>query len=232
MASSGSKGKRLPISCQACRTRKIRCSRDGRPCQTCVRRGLRAEDFIYIGQPRLSAEQPLDSVVQTELRARIRTLEELLRKQMNLQPVALTADTVSTLRGTSAGDFSGPETWDTLGPMLDNVGTLHMSPSGHMRYMPLASQWESLVVNGPTAECFLNSDLDIAEDDNYLKILLAGNGSGTRSEMLSILPPGLHCATLKDVYFQVLSSVCCMGKKIKKTLADNTVLSHSSRPNV
>ena len=104
MASSRSTGKRLPISCQACRTRKIRCSRDGRPCQTCVRRGLGAEDCIYLGQPRLSAEQssPGDSAVQNELLARIRNLEGLLQKQMSSHAGTPTGGAVSPLGGTSA----------------------------------------------------------------------------------------------------------------------------------
>ncbi|KAJ5824490.1 hypothetical protein N7447_006830 [Penicillium robsamsonii] len=216
MASSRSTGKRLPISCQACRTRKIRCSRDGRPCQTCVRRGLGAEDCIYLGQPRLSTEQssPGDSAVQNELLARIRNLEAMLQKQMTSHASTPTGGAVSPLGGTSAaGSFSEPdvssglETWDSLGPMLDNVGTLRTSSSGHVRYVPLASQWESLVAKSPAAECLQNLDSDVAEDDDDLQIPLAKNGSISRAELLAILPPGRYCDTLKDVYFQVFSTV-------------------------
>ncbi|OQE04373.1 hypothetical protein PENVUL_c034G01157 [Penicillium vulpinum] len=210
MSSSRSTGKRLPISCQACRTRKIRCSRDGRPCQTCVRRGLGAEDCIYLGQPRLSTEQssPGDRTVQNELLARIRNLEAMLQKQMTSHTGTPSGGGVSPLGGTSAaGSFSEPETWDSLGPMLDNVGTLQTSPSGHVRYVPLASQWESLVAKSPAAECLRNSDSDIAEDDDDLQIPLARNGGISRAELLAILPPGRYCDTLKDVYFQVFSTV-------------------------
>ncbi|KAJ5788169.1 hypothetical protein N7457_003159 [Penicillium paradoxum] len=215
MASSRSTGKRLPISCQACRTRKIRCSRDGRPCQTCVRRGLGAEDCIYLGQPRLSAEHGSsgDNIVQNELLARIRNLEALLQKQMSAQTTP-SGGALSPLGGTSAaGSFSEPdigsglEAWDTLGPMMDNVGTLHTSPSGHVRYVPLASQWESLVAKSPAAECLRTADSDVAEDDDDLQIPLAKNGSISRAELLAILPPGRYCDTLKDVYFQVFSTV-------------------------
>jgi hypothetical protein len=216
MASSRSTGKRLPISCQACRTRKIRCSRDGRPCQTCVRRGLGAEDCIYLGQPRLSTEQssPGDSIVQSELLARIRNLEALLQKQMASNAGTPNGGAVSPLGGTSAaGSFSEPETLDSLGPMLDNVGKLHTSPSGHVRYVPLASQWESLVAKSCAVECLPNLDSDIAEDDDDLQIPLARNGSISRAELLSVLPPGRYCDTLKDVYLQVFSSVCYVREK-------------------
>ena len=215
MASSRSTGKRLPISCQACRTRKIRCSRDGRPCQTCVRRGLGPKDCIYLGQPRLSTEQSLpgDSAVQNELLARIRNPEALLQKQMTSNAGTPTGGAVSPLGGTSAaGSFSEPETWDSLGPMLDNVGKLHTSPSGHVRYVPLASQWESLVANSSAADCLPNLDSDIAENDDDLQIPLARNGSISLDELLAILPPGRYCDTLKDVYFQVVSSVCCVTR--------------------
>lgn len=220
MASSRSTGKRLPISCQACRTRKIRCSRDGRPCQTCVRRGLGAEDCIYLGQPRLSAEQSSpDSAVQAELLARIRNLEALLQKKMSSQAGTPSGGAVSPLGGTStAGSFSesdvGPGIeWDNLGPMMYNVGSLHTLPSGHVRYVPLASQWESLVAKSPAAECLSSTDSDIADDDDDLQIPLAKNGSISRAELLAILPPGRYCDVLKDVYFQVFSTVCVVDYK-------------------
>jgi hypothetical protein len=181
-----------------------------------VRRGLGAEDCVYLGQPRLSAEQGTtgDSTVQNELLARIRNLEAMLQKQMNAHAGMPTGGAVSPLGETSvAGSFSEPdngtgrEAWDTLGPMMDNVGTLHTSSSGHVRYVPLASQWESLVAKSPAAECLRTADLDIGEDDDDMQIPLAKNGSISRAELLNILPPGRYCDTLKDVYFQAFSTV-------------------------
>lgn len=211
-SASRSSGKRLPISCQACRTRKIRCSRDGRPCQTCVRRGLGAEDCIYLGQPRLSSEQtsPADPAVQNELLARIRNLEGLLQKQVNSQAGTPTGGASPLGALSVSGSFSeseigtGLDTWGS--PYLGNVGTLHTSPSGHVRYVPLASQWESVVATSPAADCLRNSDSDITDDDD-LQIPLARNGSVSRAELPGILPPGRYCDTLKEVYFRVFSPV-------------------------
>ncbi|KAJ5815216.1 hypothetical protein N7474_006993 [Penicillium riverlandense] len=213
-SASRSSGKRLPISCQACRTRKIRCSRDGRPCQTCVRRGLGAEDCIYLGQPRLSGEQASSGDMRHhELLARIRNLEGLLQKQVSSQ-AGSPAGAVSPLGALSAtGSFSdsdmGPgfETWDSSTPMLGSVGSLHTSPSGYVQYVPLQSQWESVVAKGPAAECLRNPDSDAAEDDDDLQIPLARNGSVSRAELLSILPPGQYCDNLRDVYLRVFSPV-------------------------
>jgi hypothetical protein len=178
-------------------------------------------------------------VVQNELLARIRNLEAMLQKQMTSHASTPTGGAVSPLGGTSAaGSFSEPdngsglETWDSFGPMLDNVGTLHTSPSGHVRYVPLASQWESLVAKSPAAECLQNFDSDAAEDDDDLQIPLAKNGSISRAELLAILPPGRYCDTLKDVYFQVFSTVCRVDR-YEGTLADKALgFSYSSRPDI
>ncbi|KAJ5084224.1 hypothetical protein NUU61_008803 [Penicillium alfredii] len=215
MASRAS-GKRLPISCQACRTRKIRCSRDGRPCQTCVRRGLGAEDCIYLGQPRLSVEQSSsgDATAQNELLARIRNLEGLLQKQVASQAGTPSGGAVSPLGAPSVtGSFSESEmglagdAWDSWNPMLGNIGSLQTTTSGHVRYVPLMSQWESVVAKSAAADCLRITDSDIPEDDDDLQIPLARNGSVSRAELLAFLPPGRHCDTLKDVYFRVFSTV-------------------------
>ena len=210
-ASSRSSGKRLPISCQACRTRKIRCSRDGRPCQTCVRRGLGAEECIYLGQPRLSTEQPTaDPTVQNELLARIRNLEGMLQKQVHSQAGTPAGNSpiggVSTSESFSESDFGTGMDWDFKSPILGSVGNLYTSPSGHVRYVPIASQWGSVVAKSPAAELLRDSESDITDDDD-LQIPLAGNGSISRSELLGLLPPGQYCDTLKDVYFRVFSPV-------------------------
>ncbi|KAJ5232708.1 hypothetical protein N7468_005664 [Penicillium chermesinum] len=90
--------------------------------------------------------------------------------------------------------------------MLGNIGTLHTSPSGHVRYVPQASQWESVVAKSSAAECLRDSDADLVDDDD-LQIPLARNGSISRSELLGLLPPGQYCDTLKEVYFRVFSPV-------------------------
>ncbi|KAJ5102958.1 hypothetical protein N7532_003487 [Penicillium argentinense] len=207
-SSSRSTGKRLPISCQACRTRKIRCSRDGRPCQTCIRRGLGAEDCVYLGQPRLLTEQssPADQTVQNELIARIRNLEGLLQKQVSSQASTPVAGATSPQAPSASGSFSEPDLDPWGSPMLGNVGTLQTSPSGHVRYVPIASQWESVVSKGPAAECLRSSEADIADDDD-LQIPLARNGIVSHAELLALLPPSRYCDSLKEVYFRVFSPV-------------------------
>lgn len=211
-------GKRLPISCQACRTRKIRCSRDGRPCQTCVRRGLGAEDCIYLGQPRLSAENTMaDATIQNELLARIRNLEDLLHKQVGSQ----TGDPLSPQTSPSATTGSVGESDSALGlgvPDLRSsslpscVGTLQTFAAGYVRYQPLVSQWNAPALSSSSTgnnTSLPDISSEVPEDDDDLQIPLARNAA-SREELLAILPPGRYCDALKDVYFRVFSPVCSL----------------------
>ncbi|OOF90340.1 hypothetical protein ASPCADRAFT_135246, partial [Aspergillus carbonarius ITEM 5010] len=207
--SNRSTSKRLPISCQACRTRKIRCSRDGRPCQTCVRRGLGAEDCIYLGQPRLSSEHAstVETAGQNELLARIRNLEELLQKQAqsqsgdSLSPQNSPSATGSLLETDGAID---PGSRDLRSPLLTNVGTLQTFASGYVRYLPLATHPSQLSPTVTGTYSLPNVDTEIPDDSDDLQIPLAKN-CVSRDELLAILPPRRYCDALKDVYFRVFS---------------------------
>ncbi|CBF70692.1 hypothetical protein AN5859.2 [Aspergillus nidulans FGSC A4] len=190
--SSRPAGKRLPISCQACRTRKIRCSRDGRPCQTCVRRGLGAEDCVYLGQPRLSSENSstADTTVHAELLARIRNLEDMLQRQVSSYSGGPNSPLASP--GSLTGSFSDLDS--PTGPgftsyprssMVNSVGTLQTFASG---------------------DSLPDINSEVPDDDDDVCLPLAGNAA-TREELLALLPPSRYCDALKDVYFRVFSPI-------------------------
>ncbi|PYH46077.1 Zn(II)2Cys6 transcription factor, partial [Aspergillus saccharolyticus JOP 1030-1] len=183
-----SAGKRLPISCQACRTRKIRCSRDGRPCQTCVRRGLGAEDCIYLGQPRLSSQQALVAAPpeQNELLSQIGNLEDLLQEQVRIQPSDVTH--MSPQRSPS-GTESGAE----LEPAFDTFS------AGYVRYLP----WVAClpISRGQSA---VNVESELPDESDDLQLPFAKNHV-SRDELLAILPPRRYCDALKDIYLRVFS---------------------------
>ncbi|KAL4979980.1 hypothetical protein BDW66DRAFT_84919 [Aspergillus desertorum] len=209
--SSRPAGKRLPISCQACRTRKIRCSRDGRPCKTCVRRGLGAEDCVYLGQPRLSSESTsaADTTVQAELLARIRNLEGMLQRQVGsysgvsnsplASPASLTGSLSDQDISTGPGFTSYPRS-----SIVSSVGTLQNFASGYVRYLPLASRWDSAHPTSSPSDSLPDINTEIPEDDDDACIPIAGNAA-SREELLALLPPSRYCDALKDVYFRVFS---------------------------
>ncbi|KAL3437205.1 hypothetical protein BDV09DRAFT_23718 [Aspergillus tetrazonus] len=209
--SSRPAGKRLPISCQACRTRKIRCSRDGRPCQTCVRRGLGAEDCVYLGQPRLSSENSstADTTVQAKLLARIRNLEDMLQRQVSSYSGGPNSPLASP--GSLTGSFSdldsptGPGfTSNPRSSVVNSVGTLQTFASGYVRYLPLVSRWNSAHSTSSSSDSLPDINSEVPDDDDDVCLPLAGNAA-TREELLALLPPSRYCDALKDVYFRVFS---------------------------
>lgn len=229
--------KRLPISCEPCRKRKIKCPRGGRPCQTCVRRGLHPDECIYLGRPRLSAEQQqtsttVDAGVQQELLDRIRNLEHLLyrqigdgqappRKNNSNSPVSPSSTVVSSTAKSSyssyepaADSFSAGSQYHASG----NVGCLKVSPSGHVRYVPLASQWNSVFAKSTTVDDSLDDDV---LDDEELEVPFVCQGRTTRKDLLAMLPPGRYCDVLKDVFLKVFSPVRFeLSAKSKNRLMD------------
>ncbi|KAL2005352.1 hypothetical protein VTN00DRAFT_2563 [Thermoascus crustaceus] len=208
-------GKRLPISCEPCRKRKIRCPRDHRPCQTCIRRGLRPEECIFLGQSRLSLEHvsATESSIQRELLARIRNLEDLLHKQIDGQaPLQNPGDPVSppiTTAGSTKTFSESDRGTDVLSTESrnqppGNVGSLQVSPSGHVRYVPLPSQWNSVLAETPANQDIEDLGSDLADEEDH-DLLFSSRGAASRAELLALLPPGRYCDALKDVYFKVFS---------------------------
>ncbi|KAL1967840.1 hypothetical protein VTN77DRAFT_2529 [Rasamsonia byssochlamydoides] len=225
MTSSHPVSKRLPISCEPCRKRKIKCPRDRRPCQTCIRRGLHPDECIYLGRPRLSSEQTststaADAVVQQELLDRIRNLEDLIQKigergqgaqaaqlaQRKNSPVSPPSTVVSSTKSapTSEPAIDSVSSIRSQYHTSGNVGCLQVSASGHVRYVPLASQWNSVFAKSTVGESFEGVDDDVL-DDGDLEMPFVCHGRTTRKDLLAMLPPGRYCDVLKDVFLKVFS---------------------------
>lgn len=153
-----------------------------------------------------------EQTVQNQLLARIRHLENMLQTKISSQAGMHTGGSTSPPLGNAlnaTGSFCEFDTGaiESCGRyMPGNIGTLQTSPSGHVRYVPLASQWESVVAKSPAAECLRSSEADIADDDD-LHIPLVKNGSISRAELFALLPPTKYCDDLKGVYFRVFSPV-------------------------
>ncbi|KAJ5891356.1 uncharacterized protein N7473_007584 [Penicillium subrubescens] len=198
--------RRRPINCQPCRVRKIRCSRDGRPCQACKHRGLGAEDCIYLAQPRLAPKQsPSPShVFQMKLLSRIQDLETQLQEQADSHASSVLNSAIFppiAPESSAASSFLIPER--NFLSTRNSAGALHTAQSGYVRYISLTA-WESIVANSPATEHLQSFILDIdVEDDPPLSLIW--NGEAPRSELLGLLPPVLYCDTLKDLYFRVIS---------------------------
>lgn len=103
-----------------------------------------------------------------------------------------------------------PESWESCGQLQSDVGSLKTLPSGHGYFVPMASQWDSLVAEIPAGKCLGTLDPEIAEDDGDFHLLLNNFRTVLRVDILAVLPPGMYFDTLKDVYLQHSFSVCVL----------------------
>ncbi|KAH8807275.1 putative Zn(II)2Cys6 transcription factor [Xylogone sp. PMI_703] len=181
---------RLPLSCENCRQRKIRCIRVGHrtPCDTCLRRGYASTcRFRREGDSVSTNEQ------HSELLNRIAALEDLIRQ---------TADTrtrsdhgipspVSALGAASSSQGTEPSP-----PASISSGRLIVSASQHVRYVPykgmgdanlLDAMEEPVVSMTGGFPCFPNSV------------------PFQRQELLYSLPPTKYCDELITIFFNVFS---------------------------
>ncbi|KAL1952738.1 hypothetical protein VTO42DRAFT_4309 [Malbranchea cinnamomea] len=219
-------GRRLPVSCEPCRKRKIKCTRNRPPCDTCLKRGLGPADCFYLGQPRhnftqFSGDPP--SLAQERLIKRMRDLEDLLQRHVGSQatlsfvqqdePVSpptsngtTSSSPLSNNRSLNMG-LTEPST-DPMAQMVQNVGSLHISSSGHVRFEPRSSTLNSQVAQRSVqdyAEELNTSAASYEEKPHGFPFMCEAPPS--RKELLGRLPPGQYCDTLKDVYFRVFSSL-------------------------
>lgn len=198
-----SRQKRMPINCEPCRIRKIRCSRDGVPCGTCKRRGVLAASCVFASQPLrdpprpdLEANMPLSPISTSrsprrvpdeDLIARIARIERLLANQQRQVHD-------STAEPSLHGDGRSPDP-ATTGVPSGGHGALQVSASGHVRFVP---SW-------PTSE-----PDDETCPDNFQNLVSPFGmqymtyGLGL-PDMLAMLPPSTLCARLKDIYFESFS---------------------------
>lgn len=189
--------KRIPISCENCRQRKIRCitSSYQAPCDTCLRRGyasscrFRRQDSY---DPRGSGPERLVDVS---------ALEDLLR-----QNIAVTGALLSKRNETR---LPSPDSSPGALPHLDAVerrgtpeparqsGRLVTTPSNHVRFVPTNGSGDSDLIDamhGSTPDC-----------STGFPFFELSRPSGVSEELLDMLPPLPQVEELKSVYFQVFS---------------------------
>jgi hypothetical protein len=160
---STGRNRRLPISCEPCRVRKIRCPRDATPCGSCRRRGVSAAACQYAKRtPVMRPRSPPQSTVQelpspltdtrsldmpssenADLASRVRKLEQLLL--LTVSPSTnLAADAGNNGAGGSWTNLSNNMSSEAVASPRDRLlGTLRTTEAGHLRYFPQALSWTS-----------------------------------------------------------------------------------------
>ncbi|CRG92432.1 Transcriptional activator protein acu-15 [Talaromyces islandicus] len=224
--------RRMPISCEPCRGRKIRCLRakdSAGCCETCIRRGIPRSQCVFLGyhhhylQP--AGERQGEDPTNGELLARIRDLENIVRGQATNSPSppipgghnGLTPSTqASSGRGPGSNGYKSeteeatmpaqltPPMHESSRPQHVSYGTLSMSDRGHVQFNPHGSQWSSVLKgDSTTVASVANFEYDDDESAADFPFNLA---SCTKPEdLLAALPPVRQCDALKEAYFDVFA---------------------------
>jgi hypothetical protein len=216
---SATRSRRLPISCEPCRLRKIRCPRDAAPCGSCRRRGVSAAACQYAKRtPVVRPRSPPQSTITEELPSpytdtpslNVASPEsaDLASRVRKLEQLLLAASPHTTARPEASSNVVG-ESWampstnlfygGRASPKDRLLGSLRATEAGHLRFFPQALSW------GPDLQDF---------DDETREFIpsrpsrpLGNRRSLSVQDLLLALPPQKACRELVDVYFQSFASL-------------------------
>lgn len=215
--SARNRQRRLPISCEPCRLRKIRCSRPRGPppCETCVRRGF-TSDCLYAGRdatlsparpvlpPSPLSERAASDVSPRDdcLAARVAKLEALLQAQSG------------SARASSASQ--------QVVPPVTRKGVLSISNSGHVRFIPspVVDSGREPLHNPQQATA---NSIDLSSGPYPF-----GKREVYMSQLLDGLPVRSHCKQLVDVFFESFASVCSASPFVQLSANGDLAISHSA----
>lgn len=187
MESSSSSSRRLPVSCENCRRRKIRCSGvdDRAPCETCVRRGYAATcTFKRESLPRATAQNG-------ELLKQISDLNALLRQNISITKTSLEQGRDTLSPPSVQTEASENDTQNDTSIKVSPTGRLLTSASKHVRCLPYNRVGDAVLV-------------DLMQEPTCSP--LAGFAfSPAQQDLLGSLPALENCDKLKDIFLNVFS---------------------------
>lgn len=217
--------RRMPLSCEPCRERKIRCPRrinDGSgPCGTCTRRGIPPSECIYlrdiIGRrnTRRIGESSSYQADNSELMERIARLERLLQSRVKTGTADAfehsslshlpSPDSVlqSALYTESADGTSSFSNFPTRPSERLPYGVLRRTEAGYERYVPSVASSSSALWSNPMSRQ-LETEIDDYSKENEMPF---STTSKTTQDFLDTLPPVSQCDRLKGIYFAVFAPV-------------------------
>ena len=221
--------RRIPISCEPCRVRKIRCPRDAPPCSTCVRRRIPVEQCVYSSdrqsrshqqsgpspskRPRLQNDtsagddsqvfetQP-DRPALNETNASLVSRIEHLKRLLHAQ--GQRSNTTPSRPRVSEPAHSLEDS-QTQTPTPFATGTLIPSTSGHVRFLPFSSSWR-LVHRASHGVPFPDRESAVTDTPSG-PFPFGEHEAENRPNLLAKLPPIEYCDQLKNLYFQSLAPV-------------------------
>ncbi|KAE8164523.1 fungal-specific transcription factor domain-containing protein [Aspergillus tamarii] len=200
--------KRLPLSCENCRQRKIRCIGSGdSPCQTCSRRGYASSCRFKRPTPPSGANTQIIQPQQAPelslgLMGNVANLEDLLKQNIALTTALLSQKGESRL----PSPVSSPEVPPPLRPSLEEKPLHGPVPSRTRRLVVSTSNHVRLVPSHDIGDSDLLEAMQEPASSFPVGFPFFSEQSGSISdEILDLLPPLLHLEELKSTYFRVFS---------------------------
>ncbi|KAF7894151.1 hypothetical protein EAF00_007665 [Botryotinia globosa] len=173
-----------PVSCQFCRTRKLKCDRNF-PCSNC--RARKVPCVSAIGQADIPSSQPINSLSAgsssqgiEELNARLKRLEELLERKVNVSGSSNDTASVVSTQETPAEDTQ----------ITNTVSWLESDAFEH-RGLHESTNYNLLSYNDETTQTFATS---------FLGTSAATVQAGVDAQSLCSLPSRKRARVLFDYY--------------------------------
>jgi hypothetical protein len=204
--------KRLPLSCENCRQRKIRCLGSGVPCDTCRKRGVASTcQFKRDVEQNLQPER--HDTNHDILLQRIKDLESLLIQSIELTSTSNAQNDHALRSPVSQNDLPPPQHERSQIPTLTytdghhfnrrgvgsrrgEVGSIIASPSGHVRYVPYSTFHDPDVFHSLQNQ----SQLELPSG-----VFLFTETLPSTQSLIDMLPPFRHCDELLTIFLDVFS---------------------------
>lgn len=199
------KRNRQPLSCSACRLRKLRCSRQ-HPCEACVKRDEGSTCDIKTSASNPAAVPKTNGKgkkARAEAQARLQNLEEMVNKFIQ----SGAAPTFATTSSSEDSQRSELEIQDASAVYSSLGGSAEcLSKAGDGLGFVGATHWATILGNIKGIHKYLDSDNELEEefdapDPNNVDFLLGPIDTITMADVLSFIPPRAITDTLMSVYF-------------------------------
>lgn len=207
----------MPLSCEPCRERKIKCpsniNRGREPCATCVRRGVPSSECVYLRDQWQRRAGPDGVMIRPTndpvLVARIDRLERLLKAGAGATATAISPESLPNQPASEPfpPNDTGPDSDDLPRnypsvPRAPPSGIIVRYKSGHEKFESSYSGWASILRGNPHATG-IKTDLETVDVGS----LPLTTSITSVAELLEMLPPASYTTDLKNIYFEVFAPV-------------------------
>jgi hypothetical protein len=190
------KRNRQPVSCQSCRTRKLKCDRKC-PCETCIKRG--DADACSFGSVRSTAASRNGLSQNAKAHDRIRHLEDLVMQMMEQTPPASEVNSASVM---SAGPPSTSPYPSPLDPVLTAKTDGHMQVQGNESRYNGSTHWTTILDNiQELKNVIATEDNDQPSEASDPDTLFGAGRPPSLAKVLQTLPPKVQVDRLLSIYF-------------------------------